>query len=69
VQLRSNEERDKTHSAMMASIIVVLGLPITVGAILPSKAYTMGDDIDPDPCSSARATARGRASWRRKVRG
>ena len=34
---------------MMASIIVVFGLPITVGDILPSRAYTMGYDIDPEP--------------------
>jgi len=34
---------------MMASIIVVFGLPITVGAFLPSNAKTRGADIDPDP--------------------
>ena len=34
---------------MMASIIVVFGLPITVGDFLPSSAYTMGYDMDPDP--------------------
>lgn len=38
---------------MMASIIVVLGLPITVGDFLPSRAYTIGYDIDPDPRRSA----------------
>jgi hypothetical protein len=35
---------------MMASIIVVFGLPMTVGDILPSRAYTIGEDIEPEPC-------------------
>jgi len=37
------------YSAMIASIIVVFGLPMTVGAFLPSKAKTRGADIDPEP--------------------
>jgi hypothetical protein len=40
---------EMAYSAMMASIIVVLGLPITVGAFFPSRAKTRGADIDPDP--------------------
>ena len=37
---------------MIASIIVVFGLPITVGAFLPSNAYTIGYDMDPEPVDS-----------------
>jgi hypothetical protein len=36
-----------THSAIMASIIVLLGLPMTVGVRL--LAYTKGDEIAPEP--------------------
>jgi hypothetical protein len=47
--LLPKKDKRMAYSAMMASIIVVFGLPITVGAFLPSNAKTRGADIDPEP--------------------
>jgi hypothetical protein len=48
---------------MMASIIVVFGLPITVGAFLPSNAKTRGADIDPDPVCQLVPDFNGKLTW------
>jgi hypothetical protein len=45
--LATRTQTSHTYSAIIASIMVLLGLPMTVGVLF--VANTRGADIDPDP--------------------
>jgi hypothetical protein len=62
--LLPKKDKRMAYSAMMASIIVVFGLPMTVGAFFPSKAKTRGADIDPEPvCQFVPSSIGDQLTW------